>query len=96
MLKTTRSLNVSRLKLRNSNGEIIRFGVGGDGEELAKKLEKLKGQNLAKSQKLSNSGKFKDKKSKKPLKSRNSPNFNAIKTGPSFLTPNTRKAFNRL
>ena len=54
---------------------------------------------LSKTGKLSKSGNSKGKKSaksKKLLKSGNSPNFNAIEAGPSFLTPKARAAFNRL
>ena len=40
--------------------------------------------------------KSKSEKLKKPPKSRNSPNFDAKDTGPSFLTPKARLAFNRL
>ena len=83
-------------------------GEGGDGVdgvgsvEIAKKSGKLKGQKtpksqkLAKSWKLSKSEKSKGKKSKKPPKSGNSPNFDAKDTGPNFLTPEARSAFNRL
>ena len=76
------------------NGEVNRFG--GDGVEHTKKSGKSKGQKLAKSQKLSKSAKSKGEKSKKPPKSGNSPNFDAKDTGPNFLTPEARSAFNRL
>ena len=61
-----------------------------DDNELIEKYEKLsKTGKLSKSQKLA--------KSKKKLsKSRNSPNFDTKKNGSSFLTPNTRMAFNHL
>ena len=76
----------------DGNGEVDGF----DGSvEHAKKLGKLKGQKLAKSQKLSKSRKSKGEKSKKPPKSRNSSNFDAKNTGPSFLTPGAKEAFNR-
>ena len=78
----------------DSNGEVNRFG--GDGVEHAKKSGKSKSQKSAKSQKLSKSGKSKDEKSKKRSKSGNLPNFDAKDTGPSFLTPKARSAFNRL
>ena len=78
----------------DGNGEVD--GFGGDGVEHAKKSGKSKGQKLAKSQKLSKSGKSKGEKSKKPPKSGNSPNFGATGSGPSFLTPEARSAFNRL
>ena len=95
MLKTTGSPDVSGPEVENGKGEVVGFGVGGGGE-LAKKTGKSKGQKLVKFRKLSKSGKSKGKKSKKPPKSGNSPNFDAKDTGPSFLTPETRSAFNRL
>ena len=49
-----------------------------------------------KSAKSGNSKGKKLAKSKKPLKSGNSPNFGATKPGPSFLTPEARSAFNCL
>ena len=67
-----------------------------DGVEHTKKSRKSKGQKLAKSWKLFKSGKSKDEKSKKQSKSGNSSNFKAKNTGPSFLTPKARLAFNRL
>ena len=75
-------------------------GEGGDGiddgsVEIAKKSRKSKGQKTSKSQKSSKSGKSKGEKSKKSLKSGNSPNFDAKNSGPSFLTPKARSAFNR-
>ena len=45
---------------------------------------------------MSKSGKSKGKKSKKPSKRRNSPNFDITKAESSFLTPDTKIAFNRL
>ena len=81
-------------KRNDGNGEID--GFGSDSVEHAKKSRKSKGQKSAKSQKLSKSGKFKSEKSKKLPKSGNSPNFDAKDTGPSFLTPEARSAFNRL
>ena len=97
MLKTTKSPNMSKSKIRNGNDEVVRFGVGSDGsEKLAKKLGKSKGQNLAKFQKLSKSEKSKDEKLKKLSKSGNLSNFNTTETKPSFLTPGAREAFNRL
>ena len=75
-------------------------GEGGDGVnggmEIAKKSGKSKSKKLVKSQKLSKSGKSKGKKSKKPPKSGNSPNFDAKDTGPNFLTPEAKSAFNCL
>ena len=51
---------------------------------------------MFKSQKLSKSEKSKGKKSKKLSKSGNSYNFDAKNSGPSFLIPKTRSAFNCL
>ena len=76
----------------DGNGEVD--GFGGDSIGHAKKSEKSK--KLFKSQKLSKSGKFKGEKSKKLSKSEDSPNFNNIKTGPSFITLRTREVFNCL
>ena len=78
----------------DGNGKVN--GFNSDGVEHAKKSGKSKGQKSAKSQKLSKSGKSKGEKSKKPPKSGNSPNFDAKDTGPNFLTPEARSAFNRL
>ena len=96
MLKTTGSPDVSGPKIGNGDGEVVGFGVGGGGGELAKKLGKSKGQKSVKSRKSSKSGKSKGEKPKKPPKSGNSPNFDAKDTGPSFLTPKARSTFNRL
>ena len=71
-------------------------GDGGGGVEITKKSGKSKGEKSAKSRKSSKSGKSKGEKSKKPPKSGNSPNFGATESGPSFLTPEARSAFNRL
>ena len=47
MLKTTGSPDVSGPKVGNGDGEIIGFGIGGDGgDKLAKKSGKLKGQKM--------------------------------------------------
>ena len=51
MLKTSKSPNILRPEKRNGNGKVVRFDVSNGGEKLAKKLRKLKGQNLVKSQK---------------------------------------------
>ena len=65
----------------------------GRGDRLSDRLKYMEpktgrseSQKLAKSQKLSKSGKSKGKKSKKLLKSGNLPNFDAKDSGPSFLT----------
>ena len=74
----------------NGGSEVVRFGVGGgDGDELAKKSGKSKSQKTSKSRKSAKSG-------KNSSKSGNSPNFGATGSGPSFLTPEARSAFNRL
>ena len=94
MLKTTGSPDVSGPEVGNGDSEVIRFGVSGGGDELAKKSGKL-----SKGLKLSKSGNSKGKKSaksKKPSKSGNSPNFDAKKAGLSFLTPGARETFNSL
>ena len=82
------------------DGEID--GFGGNNMEHAKKLGKSKSQNwtksqkLAKFQKLFKSRKSKGENSKNPSKNGNSPIFNTKNSGPSFLTPKTRSAFNCL
>ena len=76
-----------RLEVDDSKGG---DAIGGDGVEFAKKSGKLKGQKLAKFQKL------KGKKSKKPSKDGNSPNFDATEARSSFLISDARTAFNRL
>ena len=96
MLKMTGSPDISGPEVGNGNGEVVEFGVGGDGgNELAKKSGKLsKG---LKSPKSGNSKRKNLTKSGKNLsKSGNSPNFGATETGLSFLTPKARSAFNRL
>ena len=95
MLKTTRSPDVSRPEVGNGNSEVVGFGIGGGGEELAKKSGKSKAQKTSKSQNLAKSRKS-SKSGKKLSKSGNLPNFGAIETGPSFLTPKARSTFNRL
>ena len=55
---------------------------GVDGVKIAKKSGKLKGQKLS--------------KFKKPSKIENSTNFDAKNSGPSFLTPEAKAAFNHL
>ena len=64
-------------------------GFGGDGVEHARKPGKSKGQKTSKSRKSAKSG-------KNSSKSGNLPNFGATESGPSFLTPEARSAFNRL
>ena len=92
MPKTTRSPDISESEVRNSNGKVVRFNVGGGGEELAKKSGKSKGK---KSKKLSKSRKS-AKSGKNWLKSGNSPNFGATEARPNFLTLEARAAFNHL
>ena len=94
MLKTTGLPHVSKPEVENGDGEVVRFGIGGGGEELAKKSEKL-----SKNLKLFKSRNSKGKKlakSKKPSKSGNSPNFDVKEAGSSFLTPKARAVFNCL
>ena len=86
--------------MERSTSEKISDGKGGDadngdGVEIAKMSGKSKGQKTSKSQKLAKSQKS-FKLGKNSSKSENSPNFGATKTGPSFLTPEARLAFNRL
>ena len=110
ILKTIRSpdeLAPSRINSRrstswrnNGNSEVDEFGD--NGIKHAKKSEKSKDQKTSKSQKsaksrkLSMLGKSKGEKPKKPSKSGNSPNFGATESGPSFLIPKARLAFNCL
>ena len=63
-------------------------GFGCDVEH-TKKLGKSKDQKTSQSQKSAKSGKISSK-------IRNPPNFGAIESEPSFLTPETRSAFNCL
>ena len=103
MLKTTNELtpsrnnngrsvsnmnNDSRLASGRNDGDNEVDGFGG-GVEHAKKSGKSKGQKTSKSQKSAKSG-------KNSSKSGNSPNFGTTESGPSFLTPEARSAFNRL
>ena len=81
-------------KRNNGNNKIDE--CGSNDIEHTKKSGKLKGQKLAKFQKLSKLGKLKRKKLKKSLKTGNSPNFDAIEAGSSFLNPNAKITFNRL
>ena len=95
ILKTTISLQVlaatevlgARMLATNKVGDVK---SGNRLKHVKSKLGKLESQKLAKSQK---SSKLKSEKSKKPG---NSPNFNATKARPNFLTPGIREAFNRL
>ena len=75
---------------------MVRVNNDVSGVQIAKKSGKSKGQKTAKSQKLSKSGNSKGEKSKNLSKSGNSPNFDAKDSGPSFLTPKARLAFNSL
>ena len=94
MLKTTGLPDMAGPEIENDNNEVVGFGDGGNGEKLAKRSEKLS-KNL-KSSKLGNLKGKNSIKSKKPSKSRNSPNFDAKETDPSFFNPEARAAFNRL
>ena len=73
----------------NSNGEVDKFDISKNGVEHAKKSGKSKSKKTSKSWNLA-------KLKKKLSKSGNSTNFNTIKAGPKFLTPNARIAFNCL
>ena len=87
MLKTSTPLEKlisNRLKVDDDEGD-----DGIDSIEIAKKLEKLKGQKLFKSWKPAKSG-------NNLSKNGNSPNFNAKNSKPSFLTSKTMASFNRL
>ena len=91
MLKTTVSLQVLVVN------EVFAADQVGGVESSNESIEKCG--KLSKIGKLSMSRNSKGKKlakSKKPSKSGNSPNFNAMKAGSSFLTPDARAAFNRL
>ena len=85
--------------LERSTSEEIDDGEGGDsiddGVEIAKKSRKSKGQKTSKSQKSAKSQKL-SKSGKNSSKSGNSLNFGATESRPSFLTLETRSAFNRL
>ena len=82
--------NSSRLVFGKNDGDNEFDRFGDNSVEHAKKSGKSKGQNLAKFQKS------KSEKSKKRSKSGNSPNFDAMEAGSSFLTPEARAAFNCL
>ena len=74
MLKTTKLPNMLQPKVRNSNSEVIKFGISNSDEKLSKKLKKL-----SKSQKLSknrNLPKFGTKKTE--------PNFLTSNTRETF------------
>ena len=93
MLKTAAS--PERLTL-----EQVGDGKGGDNVdggsiEITKKLGKSKGQKMSKSQKLAKSCKL-SKSGKNSSKNGNSANSGITETGPSFLTPKAKSAFNRL
>ena len=95
MLKTAAPLErLTSEEVDDGEGDNDVDGVGS--VEIAKKSRKSKGQKTSKSRNLSKSEKSKGKKSKKPSKSRNSPNFDIKDSGPSFLTPKARSAFNCL
>lgn len=66
-----------------SNSKIIEFGINSNSKKTVNKSRKLlKLRKTFKSKKLSKSGKL--------------PRFDTKKSGPSFLTPNTKTNFNRL
>ena len=41
MLKTNGLSDVSRPKVKNSNGEIVEFSINGSGKEFTKKIKKI-------------------------------------------------------
>ena len=77
----------------DGDGEVDEFG--GNGVEHTKKSGKSKDQKTSKSQKLAKARKL-SKSIKNFSKSGNLPNSGTIETGPSFLTPKAKSAFNRL
>ena len=97
MLKTTMSSQVltanevlgTKVLAANKVGDIGGGDRSSDGlKHMEPKTGRLESQKTSKFRNLA--------KSKKQSKSGNSPKFNAIKAGPSFLTPKARAAFNRL
>ena len=78
----------------DGEGDDSIYSVGG--MKIAKKSKKSKSQKISKFRKSSKSGKSKVEKLKKPSKSGKSPNFDTKNSGPNFLTPKARSAFNRL
>ena len=96
MLKTTILPERSTLeRLGVSDGEVDRFGIGGNGVKHAKKSGKLSKSGKLKSEKTSKSWNS-AKLGKKLSKSGNSTNSDATKNEPKYLTPDARTAFNRL
>ena len=88
----TRVLAVNEVGDNGGSGD----GLGDESKRVKPKIGRSKSQKTSKSQKLFKSGKSKSEKSKKPSKSGNLPNFNAKDSGPSFLIPKVRSAFNCL
>ena len=86
-------------RLEIDNDKVDKFGIS-DNEEIVRKSEKLKSQNLSKSRNLKGKKLFKSQKlikSKKKLsKSRNLLNFGATEAKPKFLTLNAKTTFNCL
>ena len=76
----------------NDDNEINKFDIGINSVEHAKKSRKLSKSGKSKSEKMS---KFWNlaKSRKKLSKSRNSTNFDTIKTGPKFLIPDVKTTF---
>ena len=105
MLKTTISSQVlaanevlsARMFAANEVGDVGDSDRLSDGlKYVESKTKRSESQELAKSQKLFKSSKFKGKISKKLSKIENSPTFDAKDSGSSFLTPEARLAFNCL
>ena len=84
MVVSSEKLNSRQLRVGNS--EVNRFCIGGD-EKIAKKLEKLKDQNLSIPQKLAKSG-------KNLSKYENLSKFDIKNICLTFLTFKTKKYFN--
>ena len=96
MLKTTippKKLIPKRLRVDDS--EVNRFSVSKNGIKHVRKSEKLSKSEKSKCKKMFKSRNL-AKSRKKLSKSENSTNFNSIRDGPKFLTPDASIAFNCL
>ena len=85
MLKTTGFSDLPSSDKNKNNGKIVRFDVG-NASKVVNKLRKLKSKKLSKFQKMF--------RSKKLLKSGNTPKFSTKKAKSNFLTSGTSKSFN--
>ena len=94
----------ARVLAANKDGDVSgnSDGLSDGSKRVELKTGRSEGQKTSKSQKSAKfrksfkSGKSKSEKSKKLSKNENLPNFDAKDSGPSFLIPETRSAFNRL